>query len=204
MGEEVGDKQNHVPLSLIYFPQIKGEVASTPSTLSCSSASMTHDSSCQLTLAPNSHRVSWILQADAVLIVFTWSTLSVNTQTKSTEIPLPTTIPDPGAALTAALPPLSLLHLAATMHLNPNKLSLPTLPWTLPNQTLLCVVFLWAWRILRLASCQPVPRQICFHSQGLSDIWWENWVSRIIWKLLTSSLWWSEKNMSGSKPLNWF
>lgn len=157
-------------------------MASTPGTLPRRLTSSAHDDSCQLASEPNRRRLWWILQADMVLIIYTWATLSVNTLTWVYRPPRPLCGAPlgPRAALTAASPPTRSLHLAATMCLNPDKLSHRspllrvspsmkthltgfngTVRRELPNQTPHCAVSLCARCVLRLASCQLGPRPIC-------------------------------------------
>lgn len=126
--EEEGDTHDHLPL--ISFPHLlrwSGVHTRYPAMLLAEHRSWRLVSWHQNQTAARSW---WIPQADLVLIVYTWSTWSVNTLTwvyrpssspSSSSAPPPS--PGPGAALTAASPPTCSLHLAATMCLNPDKLS---------------------------------------------------------------------------------
>ncbi len=227
MGEEEGDTHDHLPFSVISFPHLirwSGVHPRYPAT-------------------PLGDLNSWRLLSTDIRTkqpeglvdpaggYGTYRLHLSHIECKHTNLSLqtPLLLLGPGAALTAASPPTRSLHLAATMCLNPDKLShhsplrhvSPGMNThltgfngavrgaTKPNITLCCVFT----RLLRFMS-------VFLPTCSLSDLFsaviqlrvngrceghlGEDWVSHVVWKLLMSSLWWLEKNISASNTLNWF
>lgn len=116
-------------------------MASTPSALPCRSASSTHDNCCQLTSSLKSQRVSWIPQADVVLIVFTWAKLKANTQTEVYRDTSPHHHPQPRRSIDSSLASIALASFSSNNTSKPRQAVTPhsALSATKPNTALCCV-----------------------------------------------------------------